>query len=294
MSLIAALIFAQAGAFSPEIDAVMRARKPRTERRAAPSSPQGDADGLSTALPPDIAKRLDGCIARANEDAVAGIAAARAWQAEKSAAAGHDGAAAALCLGYGLGRQGNWSAAADAFEAGAGREGLDAVTRARLWSQAGNAALIAGDARRALIALDAALAAPLPETLATGEIWLDRARARVARDDLPGARVDMSEAVRLAAADPLAWLLSATLARRMNDLPLARAHVAEAVKRAGDDASVALEQGIILALSGGQDAAARDAFARAARLAPGSDVAAKANAYLAQLDIAPDGAAVSR
>lgn len=263
MSFIAALILAQA--YSPEIEAVMRERKPPVERRTA------------AALSPEVAKRLEACTARANADPAAGVAQAHAWQAEKG------GAAAALCLGYALGRQDKWAEAADAFEAGAGLDGLDAVTRARLWSQAGNAAMIAGDAKRAVVALDAALAQPLPATLATGEIYLDRARARVVREDLPGARVDMNEAVRLAAADPLAWLLSATLARRMNDLPLARAHIAEAVKRAPDDASVALEEGIILALSGDRDEAAKAAFTRAARLAPGSGTAAKAEGYLAQL-----------
>lgn len=217
LSLIAALIFAQAGAYSPEIEAVMRDRKPPVERRAA-------ASPLPAALPPEVAKRLEACTARANDDAAAGVAQARQWQAEKG------GAAAALCLGYALDRQDKWPRRPPRSKTAQGWTG-STPSPARLWSQAGNAALIAGDAKRALAALDAALAEQLPATLATGEIHLDRARARVARDDLPGARVDMNEAVRLAAADPLAWLLSATLARHMNDLPLARAHIAEAARK---------------------------------------------------------------
>lgn len=71
-----------------------------------------------------------------------------------------------------------------------------------------------------------------------GEAHLDRARALVATGDTKGARDDLDAATRDAAADPLAWLLSATLARRMNDLPRARADIAEALKRSADDAQV--------------------------------------------------------
>ncbi len=101
---------------------------------------------------------------------------------------------------------------------------------------------------------------------------------------MPGARTDLDQAVVLASADPLAWLLSATLARRMDDLPLARAHIEEAAKRARSDAPIALEQGIIYALGGDRDAAARAAFQRARELAaPESDIAKQAADYLAQL-----------
>lgn len=281
LALMLAQSVAGAGGYDPEIEALMRRRKPAEKPVPTPSPSQGqardEAQSLAAILPPDVAKRLDACIARANVKPEDGIADARGWIANEG------GAPAAQCLGYALGQSGKWSEAADALESGAALAGNDAVTRARLYAQAGNAALVGGNARRAVTVLDAALASPLPATLATGEIHLDRARARVAVEDLPGARVDLDKAVQLAAADPLAWLLSATLARRMNDLPLARLHIAEAVKRARDDAGVALEEGVILALSGDRDEGARAAFSRAAELAPGSDIARKAQAYLAQL-----------
>jgi tetratricopeptide (TPR) repeat protein len=280
------LMLAQTGAYDPEIEAVLRRRKPA--ERAAPVAPKRPVDqsgGLSAVLPPEIAKRLDGCIVKANADADAGITQARKWVAEQG------GAAAAQCLGYALGRADKWTEAADAFETGAHVAGLDPVSRARLLGQAGNAALVSDNAKRAIDVLDRALAEPLPATLATGEIHLDRARARVAMDDLPGARVDLDKAVQMAAADPLAWLLSATLARRMNDLPLARAHIAQARARAADDAGVALEEGVILALSGNQDDAAKAAFRRVGQLAPGSETARKADVYLTQLGEAPVKAA---
>jgi len=269
--------------YDREIEALLQRRDERRAAEATQRPVEGSARGddraaLAGVVPPAIAERLAACLAEANKAPEAGIAAAQRW-------AGEDGGAyAAQCHGYALGKAERWKEAADAFEGGAAITGLDAVTRARLWSQAGNAALIGGDAPRAVRALDHALETPLPATLATGEIHLDRARARVAAGNQPGARADLDRAVQLAGADPLAWLLSATLARRMNDLPLARAHIEEAARRARNDAAVALEQGIIYALGGDRDETARAAFQRARELAaPESAVGKQAADYLAQL-----------
>lgn len=269
--------------YDREIEALLQRRDERKAAEAMQRPVEGSAQGddrasLVGVVPPAIAERLAACLAEANKTPEAGIAAAQDWARDEG------GAYAAQCHGYALGKAERWKEAADAFESGAAITGLDAVTRARLWSQAGNAALIGGDAPRAVRALDHALEKPLPATLATGEIHLDRARARVAAGDQSGARADLDRAVQLAGADPLAWLLSATLARRMNDLPLARAHIEEAAKRARNDAAVALEQGIIYALGGDRDEAARTAFQRAKDLAaPESAVGKQAADYLAQL-----------
>lgn len=282
MLILAALAMAPTP-YDREIEALLQRRDERKAAEAMQRPVEGSAQGddrasLAGVVPPAIAERLAACLAEANKTPEAGIAAAQGWARDDG------GAYAAQCHGYALGKAERWKEAADAFESGAAIVGLDAVTRARLWSQAGNAALIGGDAPRAVRALDHALETALPATLATGEIHLDRARARVAAGDQPGARADLDQAVQLAGADPLAWLLSATLARRMNDLPLARAHIEEAVRRARNDAAVALEQGIIYALGGDRDDAARAAFQRAKELAtPASDVGKQAADYLAQL-----------
>jgi len=282
MLFLAALIMAPTP-YDREIELLLQRRDARKAAEAtqqpAPAAPgPDDAVPLAAVIPPAIAERLAACLAEANTSPAAGITAAQDW-----ARAG-GGAYAAQCHGYALGKAERWKEAADAFEHGAAIAGLDAVTHARLWSQAGNAALIGGDAARAGRALDQALDRPLPHTLATGEIHLDRARTRVAMGDMAGARADLDQAVVLASADPLAWLLSATLARRMDDLPLARAHIEEAAKRARSDAPIALEQGIIYALGGDRDEAARAAFQRARELAaPDSAIAKQAADYLAQL-----------
>jgi Tfp pilus assembly protein PilF len=116
-----------------------------------------------------------------------------------------------------------------------------------------------------------------------GEANLDRARAFVASGNLPDARPDLDRALVDAAADPLAWLLSATLARRTGDLPRAKKDIAEAIKLAGDDPSVQLEAGNIAAALG-DEAGAKAAWNSAAKLKPDSEAARNARNALKQFD----------
>lgn len=281
--LFLAVLAMAPGQLDPEIEALMR-RRDAARQQAAQTQYEArqDADALATVIPPAMAQRLSLCLAKADSQPADGLAEAVRWAGQGG------GPYAAQCKGYALGKAGRWTEAAGAFEAGGVLPGLELRARARLWSQAGNAALAGGDATRAARDFDQALSAPLPRTLSTGEIHLDRARARVALRDLKGARDDLNLAVQLAPADPMAWLLSATLARRMNDLPLARIQIAQAARLARDDPSVAIEEGVIDALSGDRDEAARAAFQRAvAAAAPGSDAAKRAQAYLAELGPAP-------
>jgi Tfp pilus assembly protein PilF len=116
---------------------------------------------------------------------------------------------------------------------------------------------------------------------ALGEAYLDRARARVASGDLEGARADLDRALENAPDDPLGWLLSATLARRMNDPKRAKTDIDEALRRSPDDASVQLEAGNVAAVMG-DEPTARSAWARVIELAPGSKQANDARAALGQ------------
>ena len=92
-----------------------------------------------------------------------------------------------------------------------------------------------------------------------------------------------------AAKDPLAWLLSATLARRTKDLPRAQSDIAQALKLSADDASVQLEAGNIAALAGNADAA-RTAWEAAVKIAPTSPAGQNARAALGQFDAPPPAA----
>lgn len=222
--------------------------------------------------------RWERCVDAATSDPEAAIAEAERWKLAGG------GFLAQQCRGMAYARATRWESAAGAFEAAARDAELAKDVRSgKYWAQAGNAWIAAGDPAKARSALDAALASGALAGVELGEAHLDRARARVALRDQQGARQDLDEAVVRAAADPMAWLLSATLARRMGDVPLAQKHIATAIELAGDDAAVQLEVGNIAA-SARDEAGAKAAWAKAIQLAPGSEAAAAARAALAQFD----------
>ncbi len=230
----------------------------------------------AAAVPAGKAARFEVCTALAARNPVRALSEAGTWRL------GGGGILALQCEGLAYASQKRWVPAATAFEAAARLAERDADGRAAtLWVQAGNAALAGGDAARGRAAFDAALARGTLAAEALGEAHLDRARARAALGDLPGARSDLDAAIQRVPADPLGWLLSATLARRMNDLPRAQADIAEAARRSPDDASVAYEAGTI-AMRSGNETAARTAWQAAIKLQPGGPAAQAATEALKQ------------
>ncbi|KQN14756.1 hypothetical protein ASE89_10485 [Sphingomonas sp. Leaf30] len=248
-----------------------QAASPATKPAARPAA-------KPAAGPADDATRLQRCIATIATDPVAARAEAGRWRMAGGGAAARD------CGGLAFAAEKNWAAAAAEFESAARDAQLAHDDRAATyWAQGGNAWLAAGDATKARTALDSALTAGTLTGLQLGEARLDHARALVAADDLASARTDIDLALTTAGDDPLAWLLSATLARRMGNLPRARGDIAEALKRSPDDASVQLEAGNIAARDG-DETRARAAWAEAARLAPDTPTARNAIAALRQFD----------
>lgn len=236
---------------------------------AAASVPAADA--------PDQT-RFEACATLAEADPARALEQAGAWRVAGG------GVLARQCEGLAFVTQKRWLPAATAFE-GAAREADNRGDQraTNLWMQAGNAAMAAGDPARARTAFDAALARGQATGAELGELNLDRARARFALNDTKGARQDLDLAIKLAPADPLAWLLSATLARQSGDLDRARTDIAEAVKRAPDDAQVQLETGNIAIMSGVEDVA-RSAWQAAVKLSPQSPAGKSAAEALARLD----------
>lgn len=232
--------------------------------------------------PPDPAEaRFDRCVAAAHDDPVTGAKSAIDWQRAGG------GFVAAECLGIAYTVARHWASAADAFEnAARGAEAAKDRRMAYYWSQAGNAWLAGGEAVKARAALDGALAAGTLGGLELGEAYLDRARTAVAIGDPVAARSDLDKALADVPADPLAWLLSATLARRVHDLPRARSDIAEALKLASDDASVQLEAGNIAA-SQGDEPGAKAAWQAAATARHQTDASSEARVALRQFDPAP-------
>jgi tetratricopeptide (TPR) repeat protein len=221
--------------------------------------------------------RYDACVTLVRSNPAQAVFAAQSWRIEGG------GVPARQCEGLAYAAQKKWLEAAAAFENGAKLAMSQADARAAdLWLQAGNAALAANDATRAVTSLDAALATGVLAGDAAGEAHLDRGRAHAALGHQAAARADLDAALKLVPDDPLGWLLSATLARRAGQLPRALDDIQQAMKLAPDDASIALEGGNIAYAMDKPDAA-RTAWEAAVRLQPNSPAAKAAADNLAQL-----------
>ena len=232
---------------------------------------------LAAAAPDSNAARFADCVSLANANPAKALDEAGEWRIKGG------GVLARQCIGLAYAALNRWQSAALAFEQAAKASEADGDGRsARLWVLAGNAALAGREAVKARAYFDTALASGILKGGEAGEAHLDRARARFAANDMKGARVDLDAALKLVPADPLAWLLSATLARGDGDLKRAQADIIEATKRAPDDASVANEAGNVAVMSGA-DEEARASWEEAVRIKPDSPAGKAAAAALAQL-----------
>ncbi len=199
----------------------------------------------AAATPPSEAgQRFDTCATLVDKDPAAAATLAGEWQAAGG------GIAAQQCLGLAFVAQERWAPAALAFaQAAKSAEIAQDGRAASLWVQAGNASLAGDDPAKARQALTRALALPTLAEAMRGEAYLDRARAAVAAKDLPAARADLDSALSLVAADPMAWLLSATLARRQQDAARAVKDIAEAERLAPGDETVLAEKARITGMT---------------------------------------------
>lgn len=280
MAFLLPLLLLTPQAYDPEIEAVMtrRQREAAVARSAStPPPPAAAADGRIP-VPEKFARPFQACLDQAVDSPEQAVAFAQKWRLEGgSFYARH-------CMGFAYARAERWPPAIVAFEQAAeeAKRGGEMAQSARLWAQAGNAALAGGDAVKARTSFDAALARGLPDGIEKGELHLDRARALVALGDVEGARESLDVATQQAAQDPLAWLLSATLARRTGEMKLAQAHIARAVQLSPDDASVALEEGNIAILTDHEDVA-KSAWERAVKIAPATPVGKAAAESLSRL-----------
>lgn len=192
---------------------------------------------IAAAPPGDAGQRYEACVALAGKDAAAAVQRADEWRVAGG------GLPAQQCLGLAYVAQERWAPAAVAFEQAAKEAEIHGDGRAAaLWVQAGNAALAGDDPAKARQALTRALALAVLSGPMRGEAYLDRARAAVAANDPAPARADIDAALTLVPADPMAWLLSATLARRQNDALRAAKDIAAAERLAPGDDTVAAER----------------------------------------------------
>lgn len=227
-------------------------------------------------------QQLKACLAQAQSDPAAAVARATEWLG-KTRRAGRAGPQ--QCLGQAYAGLQRWGDAHAAFLAARDSSlPSDYSARARLGAMAGNAALANKDAATALTELDKATA---DATLAgdkalAGSIEADKARALVSLGRTAEAAKALAQARAEAPQDAQAWLLSATLSRRMNDLTAAKAQIATAVTLDPNDPAIGLEAGVIDELAG-DEAAARQNWQKVVTMAPDAPEATSAKAYLAQI-----------
>lgn len=226
--------------------------------------------------------RLTLCIEQAAKDAPGAILTANRWLTE---ATGVGRSKPQQCLAMASAYMLRWDAAEASFNAAiASAAPTDHLRIARLYTQAGNAALAGGAPERALGAFDKAVPGLSGEEL--GQLQLDRARALVALKREPEAGEALQQARTLAPQEPAAFLLSATLARRQKNYDPARQMIGIALRLSPSDPDILLEAGVIAMLSG-DEPAARDAWTRAAANAGPGPLGEQARTYLGELGPPP-------
>lgn len=220
------------------------------------------------------------CLDLARKDAASAITEASLWAQQGG------GYLARACQGFALASDFKFDLAIPLLtEAAKGAEERKDPRAARFWAQAGNAAIADDKPADALTALDRALIVAAANT-EKADIEVDRARALVALNRSDDAETALATARQLGPENGTAWLLSATLARRLSKLPDALTFIQTAAALLPRDPSVALEAGNI-AIAAGDEAAARKQWEQTIAIAPTSRQAISAQTQLAALSESP-------
>lgn len=250
---------------------------------ALPQAPLPDRHSRKAPTVTAAPNRLKDCLDLAMLRPADAIEVAEVWLAEAKSMT--DRAHAKQCKALALTRIEGWGEAATLFlSARDDTPAHESGERARLGAMAGNALLVTGDRAGALTALDSARADAneARDAKLGGALQIDRARALVGLGRNDDAAAALREARELVPDNAQAWLLSATLSRRMGNLPEAQAQIVRAAELMPVDAEVGLEAGVIAMLSGREEAA-RKSWQSVLKTAPGSEAAKTAQGYLDQL-----------
>lgn len=250
---------------------------------ALPQAPLPDRHSRSAPAVTAAPNRLKDCLDLAMLRPADAIEVAEVWLAEAKSMA--DRAEAKQCKALALTRIESWGEAGALFlSARDDTPAHENGERARFGAMGGNALIASGNMVEALGALDSARADAnaAGEARLGGLIQIDRARALVALGQADDAAAALKEAREVMPDSAQAWLLSATLSRRMGKLREAQAQIELAAELAPIDPEVGLEAGVI-AVQSGRDEAARKSWLSVLKAAPGSPAAKTAQLYLDQL-----------
>ncbi|MXO86082.1 tetratricopeptide repeat protein [Altererythrobacter aurantiacus] len=248
-----------------------------------PEGRRGERTVAQQPAAPQIPERLRECLLEVRGDPQRGEAYARNWLGEAS---GTDAALAGQCLGMAYYTQQRFDEAMTSFLAARDRlpQGA-AAERGRLAALAGNAGLAAGSFDSALAALDEAridaVAAQNDQLL--GETNIDRARALVSLSREEEAADALADAREALPDNATAWLLSATLSRRLERFANAQAQIERAAELAPRNPEIGLEAGRIAAVSGRYEDARRS-FESVIAVAPDTPYARRADESLERLE----------
>ena len=221
------------------------------------------------------------CLDLARKDAPSGFTDASLWVQQGG------GSLARACQGFAMATDFKFDEASVVLaEAAKGAQEKGDPRAGRFWAQAGNAAIAAGQPEIALDVLNKALALTTLGNNERADNEIDRARALVAMGKAADAENALTTARQLGPENGTAWLLSATLGRRLNKLLDALTYIQTAAALSPRDPAVALEAGNI-AIAAGDEAAARKQWEQTIAIAPTSRQANSAQAQLAALTPAP-------
>ncbi len=221
------------------------------------------------------------CLDLARKDAPSAVTEASLWTQQGG------GYLALACRGFALATDFKFDMAAPVLiEAAKGAEERKDPRATRFWAQAGNSAIAAGQPEIALDTLNKALATTTQDSEERSDSEVDRARALVALNRTADAEKSLTTSRQLSPENGTAWLLSATLARRLNKLPDALIYIQTSAALLPRDPAVALEAGNI-AIAAGDETAARKQWEQVIAIAPTSRQANSAQAQLVALGAAP-------
>jgi tetratricopeptide (TPR) repeat protein len=221
--------------------------------------------------------RYEECMTLATKNPGDGLVEAGIWIKENG------GYLAVHCLATSLATDFKFADAAPLFvKAAQGAEAAKDTRAVKFWAQAGNAAIAADQPLEAVTALDAALASNSLTNPERGDALIDKARALVGAGREKEAGIALSQARTLAPENGTAFLLSATLARRMGSLVEAQSLITTAAILSPYEPAIPLEAGNIAAAAG-NEAAARRAWEQVIKIAPNSRQAVTAKARLTAL-----------
>ncbi|MDG6079344.1 hypothetical protein E3U23_09075 [Erythrobacter litoralis] len=249
----------------------------------------GVPDELANRPPREQAARqpqdapLGQCLRMASDNPDAALDYAQSWRERSDGAL--DLAQSAHCLGLAMVQLGRLEEAQQVFDLAAGEVPENNLTyAARLSAMAGNAAMARQRPDEALPLIDRAggMALAAQDQPLAAQLRVDLARTLVALGNDADAERALAEARDADATNGEAWLLSATLSRRMKRYGEAQQQIERAGDLAPRDPAVGLEAGVIAALSGREQDAIRS-FQSVVEVAPDSYEANRAKGYLEQL-----------